>query len=112
MYYYRRLAASSSSEETPLLASPPKSTAEDAHWLASKTAQFLGAVGLVLGTGLVAWWMTSAGEGHGGRGGGGEGPVEPPLSIIEWKSQTLGWISAVTCQFFSPSRTRGLVQTC
>lgn len=85
-------AASLSDGETrPLV---PKAASEQTTSWATKTVQFAGALGLVICFGLVAWWVTASDEGH---GSGEQTPVDLPAKL-EWKSQTLGWVSAVTCK--------------
>lgn len=99
MYWYRRKTAEAASasaisvgETQPLVGKPAAAQAAPKTW-AVRASQFGAELALVVGAGLVAWWVTADGEGH----GGGEGsPVDLP-AVIEWKSQTLGWISAATC---------------
>lgn len=94
VYYYRRLSARAAAltdrETRPLV---PKSAPNEPTGWATKTVQFAGALALVICFGLVAWWVTASDEGH---GSGEHTPVDLPVKF-EWKSQTLGWVSAATC---------------
>ncbi|CED83881.1 Predicted membrane protein [Phaffia rhodozyma] len=78
-------------ESSPLL--PKSTTVEPARkksFLIQNAVHFL-AFGLVFGTALVAWGVNVWGKGNSHPPTDGENSTK-----IEWKSQTLGWISAVT----------------
>ncbi|ODO07249.1 hypothetical protein L198_00828 [Cryptococcus wingfieldii CBS 7118] len=88
VYYYRRFPSaqahahiSPSDESTPLLPEPrqPKP-------LLPPSLEYPALLAFVLLSGAGAWYLTDKDEVH--------VPVEPDVTL-EWKSQTLGWLSAV-----------------
>ena len=77
------------SEETPLI-SEAQEAEEDQKSRKSIWREFViwgGALAFVLGTGAVSWALDQ--YIHKGQ------PREPPKEVFEWKSQVLGWISAI-----------------
>lgn len=77
------------SEETPLITSS-EGAAEDRKTGRITLRQFAiygGALAFVLGTGAIAWAVDQ----HMHRGQ----RRAPPKEVFEWKSQALGWLSAV-----------------
>ena len=85
--------ASIPSEETPLISE--RSVNENEKAGRSITAQCLlygSALVFILGTGFAAWAIDE--HLHKGQS------REPPTEIIEWRSQLLGWISAVLYRKF------------
>ncbi|KAI0087823.1 PQ-loop-domain-containing protein [Irpex rosettiformis] len=103
IYYYRWLRASRTgplildveghpsvpSEETPLIADV-QSSGEDRKTSKSIWREFVvwgGALAFVLGTGAISWALDQ--YVHRNQ------PREPPKEVFEWKSQVLGWISAI-----------------
>ncbi|KAI0697888.1 PQ-loop-domain-containing protein [Cytidiella melzeri] len=77
------------SEETPLIPDVQESNGarKATRSMLCEFAIWGGALGFVLGTGAVAWAVDQ--YIHRDR------PREPPKEVFEWKSQTLGWISAI-----------------
>lgn len=77
------------SEETPLITST-QGAAEDRKATPitlRQLAVYGGALAFVLGTGAIAWAVDQ--QMHKGQ------RRAPPKEVFEWKSQVLGWISAV-----------------
>jgi hypothetical protein len=67
-----------------------------AHWKYTKALAYLASLGFVIGVGIIAWIVAQDTERGAGVGIGmvqEEGREEE--DIIEWKSQSMGWLSAV-----------------
>lgn len=98
VYYYRQLSRSPLAqieESSPLI---PKPTPPLAKWaFPSRAVIYTLALASVGGAGVLAWMLNNrAGPAPGGNDGGmGDGADR--ADKYEWKSQTLGWISAATC---------------
>ena len=99
VYYYRHTASSPLNvltANTPLLPKPEPPLAQKS-WLA-RSGVYILAFSLVIGTGVVAWAINDKAGAHPGGGKSDKGG-----DVLEWRSQTLGWISAVTCEYESMS---------
>lgn len=77
------------SEETPLIpdAQGFKADSQTTRSMLTEFAMYGGALVFVLGTGALSWAIDQ----HIFK----NQPREPPKEIIEWKSQVLGWVSAI-----------------
>ncbi|KAL7413455.1 PQ loop repeat-domain-containing protein [Mrakia frigida] len=92
VYYYRHQKSSPLNQLTassPLLPKPEPPLAHKSFL--ARSAVYLLAFGLVISTGVIAWLLNNKG---GAQPGGGES--EKGGDVLEWRSQSLGWISAVT----------------
>ena len=84
------------SENTPLLASiDPTSIEHKRPSLAMQFIKYSAAVVFVLMTGVAAWAIDQ--YIHRGQ------PRTQPEEVVEWKSQVLGWISAVMFRAYAMS---------
>ncbi|KAG8928121.1 hypothetical protein FRC02_007357 [Tulasnella sp. 418] len=91
IYYYRRKMQRQEpqalpSEQTQLLPSSKSSKPASSDWMPGARVQYCLAFLFIVGTGFAAWYINHPRE-----------PVtDAPEEILEWKSQVLGWISAVS----------------
>jgi len=100
IYYYRRKSprrvttvpevsiANEDGEETPLIAhgrKDPETTSHPSFF--RQTLQYLSLLAFVTAVGVIAWWLNPRHE--------DESVPDGFRDVIEWKSQVIGWISAV-----------------
>ena len=84
------IQGSTTTENTPLLAQKD-ATLASSHRRWTKVLSYAGAVAFVLLTGFLAWFFNKRDNGNSDDGFNGSPREE---DIIEWRSQTFGWLSA------------------
>jgi hypothetical protein len=86
------LRATSESEITPLLAQRDENLSSS-HWKYTKLLGYLSSATFVILVGIIAGNLTSD---------SGRGAEDGDQDIVEWRSQMLGYLSAILYRLFPP----------